>query len=94
MVVNYLFDTPHGLAYNASMLTPRQDTLLRTIQCKRETDGFSPTIDDLRRVLKIKSTQTVHAAIEDLRDLGLIERGNGHRTLRLTKKGIKRVLAG
>lgn len=74
------------------MLTERQEKILRTIQCKRETDGISPTIQELADYLQIDSTQTVHAAIEVLRDLDLVERGNGHRTLRLTEKGIKLVL--
>lgn len=74
------------------MLTTQQTCLLETIQIRRELDGFSPTIAELAVYCKIKSTQTVHAELMRLRQKGYLMDGDGHRTLRLTKKGIRKVL--
>jgi Mn-dependent DtxR family transcriptional regulator len=77
------------------MLTDRQRDILETIQLKRETDGVSPTLVEIARHLKIPSMQSVYVEVVGLRASGHLEAApiKRHRTLRLTKKGLRLVLA-
>lgn len=72
---------------NMKPLTEKEKQMLEYItECIR-TDGYSPTVRDIREALGIKSTATVHAYLTKLEDKGYIQKQNGKsRTLRLDEE--------
>lgn len=53
----------------------------------RVEEGFPPSVREICRDLRIKSTSTAHKYLTELRDKGFIEKGdNLNRAIRLTKQ--------
>ena len=64
-------------------LTEKEKAVLNYITECIMTDGYSPTVRDIRTALGIKSTATVHAYLTRLEDKGYIQKQSGKsRTLK------------
>jgi len=64
-------------------LTEKEKKMLDYITERIKTDGYSPTVRDIREALGIKSTATVHAYLTRLEDKGYIQKQTGKsRTLK------------
>lgn len=64
-------------------LTEKEKQMLDYITERIKSDGFSPTVRDIREALGIKSTATVHAYLTRLEDKGYIKKQTGKsRTLK------------
>ena len=74
-------------------LTEREDRVLRLIGLRREQEGVAPTLKELQDSLKINSASSITRTLLTLKKRGYICQSDGHRTLRLTPKGIKLFLA-
>ena len=65
-------------------LNDKEQRMLDYITESIRTDGYSPTVRDIREALGIKSTATVHAYLSKLEEKGYIQKQNGKsRTLRI-----------
>lgn len=73
-------------------LTEREDRVLRLIGLHQEQHGVPPTHRELQKSLKVNSASSVTRTLLMLTRAGYIRNGKGHRTLRLTPKGLKLVL--
>ena len=58
-------------------LTEKERRMLEYITDKIRSDGFSPTVRDIRQALGIKSTATVHSYLARLEEKGYIKKQNG-----------------
>lgn len=68
-------------------LTDKEQRMLDYITHEIKTNGYSPTVRDIRSALDIKSTATVHAYLERLEEKGYITKKDGKsRTLRLDEE--------
>ncbi|MEL0242501.1 MAG: repressor LexA, partial [Pelagibacteraceae bacterium] len=56
------------------MLTKKQKNLLIYINEKLKTDGVSPSYDEMRRSLSLKSKSGIHRLISALEERGFIKR--------------------
>jgi repressor LexA len=56
------------------MLTRKQHELLRFIQIKLEEDGVSPSFEEMKDALDLKSKSGVHRLISALEERGFIRR--------------------
>ncbi len=64
-------------------LTEKEKKMLDYISERIRSDGYSPTVRDIREALGIKSTATVHAYLSRLEEKGYIRKQNGKsRTLK------------
>ena len=64
------------------MITKRQKQVLDFITDYRERKGYAPSLDEIRKRLKLSSVSTAHFHVEKLRDLGyLAKEGNKPRAI-------------
>lgn len=63
----------------------KTDRVLSAIQEWMVRHGVPPTINELRQVLGVSSTRTVHRYLTELEELGLIARWKGARGIRLLR---------
>ena len=68
------------------MLTAKQQQLLRFIQSRLDTDGVSPSFEEMKDALDLKSKSGVHRLINALEERGFIRRlPNRARALEILK---------
>lgn len=58
-------------------LTKRKKQILDFIQAFNTDKGYFPTLEEIRKQLRLSSLSTVHQHLSELEDLGLLERGYG-----------------
>src|ERR1043165_4827902 len=58
----------------AAMLTAKQHELLRFIQRKLEETGISPSFEEMKEALELKSKSGVHRLISALEERGFLKR--------------------
>lgn len=72
---------------NATTLTKKQKQVFDFINTYSAESGISPTIDEIRKALKLKALSTVHEHINSLKKAGFLEREHGaNRTIALKKQ--------
>ena len=54
------------------MITKRQKQVLDFITDYRERKGYAPSLDEIRKKLRISSVSTAHFHVSRLRDLGYL----------------------
>src|SRR3989338_2120747 len=62
------------LLYNTTMVTKRQKEVLDFITGYQKRKGYSPSLDEIRKKLKLSSVSTAHFHVSKLRDLGLLSK--------------------
>jgi DNA (cytosine-5)-methyltransferase 1 len=78
---------------NASSVTKKQKKVLDFINNYITENGISPTIEEIRKNLKLKAVSTIHEHIKSLKDKGYISKeNNSQRSIELTKS-IKSVIS-
>ncbi|KKU48519.1 MAG: modification methylase protein [Parcubacteria group bacterium GW2011_GWA2_46_9] len=60
--------------YNTSMVTKRQKQVLDFITDYQGRKGYAPSLDEIRKKLKLSSVSTAHFHVSKLRDLGYLAR--------------------
>src|SRR3989338_8191716 len=60
--------------YNITMVTKRQKQVLDFITDYQGRKGYAPTLDEIRKKLKLSSVSTAHFHVSKLRDLGLLSK--------------------
>jgi len=69
------------------MITKRQKEVLTFIEKYREKEGYAPSLEDVKKHLKLSSVSTAHYHIKKLEGLGLLRKGeNQPRSLTPTKE--------
>ena len=69
------------------MVTKRQKEVLNFIESYRKKEGYSPSLEDVKKHLKLTSVSTAHYHIKKLERLGLLRKGdNQPRSLTPTKE--------
>ena len=69
------------------MVTKRQKEVLDFIEKYRKKEGYAPSLEDVKKHLKISSVSTAHYHIKKLEELGLLRKGhNQPRSLTPTKE--------
>ncbi len=72
---------------NKNFLTVKEEIILNYIKDRIESDGFPPTIRDMCKDLKIRSTATVHYYLKKLENKGVILRqGNMNRAIKIVEE--------
>lgn len=67
-------------------LTKKKKLILDFIQNFFLTQGYYPTLEEIRRRFKVKSLATIHQHLSELEDMGLLERGFGRaRAMKFTE---------
>ena len=56
------------------MVTKRQKEVLDFITGYQKRKGYSPSLDEIRKKLKLSSVSTAHFHVSKLRDLGLLSK--------------------
>jgi len=56
------------------MITKKQKQVLDYIIAFHKRNGYSPTLEEIRKRFKLASVSTVHFYVKKLQDLGLIEK--------------------
>ncbi|MBR6918518.1 MAG: transcriptional repressor LexA [Clostridia bacterium] len=69
-------------------LNDKEKRMLDYITDKVRSDGFSPTVRDIKDALNIKSTATVHSYLTRLRDKGYIQMQQGKSRTLMPSEGI------
>src|ERR1043166_6662264 len=68
------YSFPHGTRGVQAMLTAKQRELLLFIQARLGQNGISPSFDEMREALDLKSKSGVHRLISALEERGFIRR--------------------
>lgn len=69
------------------MLTPTKKKVLDFITSYSDKKGFSPSLQEIRKALKLKSVATIHQHVKELEGGGFLKKKNKyHRSIELTKK--------
>lgn len=69
------------------MLTEKESEILNAIIHFIDDNGYAPSVRELCKIVKIKSTSTVHTYLKGLQEKGFIQRKeNFLRALRVIKK--------
>lgn len=67
-------------------LTKKKKQILDFIQSFYLTQGYYPTLEEMRRRFKVKSLSTIHQHLSELEEMGLLERGYGKaRAMKMTE---------
>src|ERR1043165_909492 len=81
------YSFPHGTRGVQAMLTAKQRELLLFIQARLGQNGISPSFDEMREALDLKSKSGVHRLISALEERGFIRRlPNRARALEVLKQ--------
>jgi len=72
-------------------LTKKQKQILDFIKDYISENGISPTIEEIRKKLKLKAVSTIHEHLNNLKKSGYLSKDNSPRSIVLKKK-IKTVL--
>lgn len=59
------------------MLTKKKKLILDFIQNFYADKGYFPTLDEIRKKLKVNSLATIHQHLSELEEMGMLERGYG-----------------
>src|SRR3989344_795631 len=79
------------------MLTPRQKQVLDFVPSYTKKRGFAPSLEDIRKRLRLSSVSNIHQHIETLRKKGYLEKQKNQRRsieVSTTEKLIKIPLLG
>ncbi len=69
------------------MVTKRQKEVLNFIEKYRKKEGYAPSLEDVKRHLKLSSVSTAHYHVKKLEEFGLLRKGdNQPRSLTPTKE--------
>lgn len=67
------------------MLTKKKKLILDFIQNFYADKGYYPTLEEIRKKLKVNSLATIHQHLSELEDMGVLERGYGRaRDMKMT----------
>lgn len=68
------------------MLTPTKQKVLRFINSYAEKRGYSPTLEEIRKGLKLGSISTIHQHVQELEKTGyLMKKSKLHRSIEMPK---------
>ena len=71
------------------MLTKRQKQVLDFIKSHTTKKGYAPSLDEIKKHLKLSSVSTAHHHVKRLEDLGyLVKQENSPRGLDISKKEV------
>lgn len=76
----------HSVAGNTPVLYPQQKKVLKFIEEYIASNGYAPTLTEIKDHLGVKALSTVHEHLIKLEDKGFLERDDGHRNIRLKIK--------
>lgn len=83
--------------YNLYMLTPTKQKVLKFINNYTDKKGYSPSLEEMRKGLKLNSISTIHQHIRELESSGhLIKKSKLHRSIEIpqSEEMIRIFLAG
>ena len=68
------------------MLTPTKQKVLKFINTYTEKKGFSPTLEEMRKGLRLSSISTIHQHVRELESSGhLLKKSKLHRSIEISK---------
>jgi SOS regulatory protein LexA len=68
------------------MLTPTKQKVLKFINSYNDKKGFSPTLEEIRKGLKLNSIATIHQHVQELEDSGhLTKKSKIHRSIEVSR---------
>lgn len=68
------------------MLTPTKQKVLKFINTYTEKKGYSPTLEEMRKGLKLSSISTIHQHVRELENSGyLMKKSKLHRSIEIPK---------